>query len=191
MPWAGYRGGKRAPRSIAEPAAIDIPRSSSLNEFYPLINVLGLPATRSRLAVAQSVCTLHLRLLTLVLGGITCLLASAQPAYATGCHLPDRPVLARTLSWERWLRTGPGFGRGDARPAPPALAPLPCQGETPTTPGIGVTVVADQPAAPTFISPPLARESLPVDSAGASPHWLALRVDRPPRRLSPFQSHAG
>ncbi len=141
--------------------------------------------------MAQSDCTLRLRFLPLVLGGITCLLSSEKPARAAGCHIPDRPVLARTLSWERWLKNSAAFDRGNVRPAPPALAPLPCHGETPTTPGIGITIVAGEPAAITILFPPVAGERLAVDSGEASPERIAPRLERPPRRFCPFTSPAG
>src|SRR5437762_5697683 len=69
------------------------------------------------------------RLGILVSAGILCLWAATRPARAAGCHVPDRPVLGTTLSWEQEGRVELCFPR--AALAPPVLSHPPCPGEVP------------------------------------------------------------
>lgn len=67
--------------------------------------------------------------LVFVVTALSCLLAITGDSRAGGCHVPERPVLAQTLSWENELVV-------DSSTAPPVLAPPvlihpPCQGEVP------------------------------------------------------------
>jgi hypothetical protein len=110
-----------------------------------------------------------------------CVLSCAGSVLAAGCHVPERPVLAQTLSWDHWqLLKMPHTGLG-ARPATPAVMPLPCQGEIPTLPS-----VVSIPMAATFgaaIGPEAPGEGGPavVESLLIIPSPLSIRLDRPPR----------
>ena len=70
--------------------------------------------------------------LILALTGTLFLVTGSRTAQATGCHVPERPVLARALSWERWQQAGYSPADPLLAPAPPAILPVPCQGETAT-----------------------------------------------------------
>ena len=69
------------------------------------------------------------RLGILLLTGILCSTAAIRPARASGCHVPDRPVLGTGLSWER--EPGGDLDSPAAALAPPVLTHLPCPGEVP------------------------------------------------------------
>ena len=82
--------------------------------------------------MTQSGRKLENHLLILALTGTLFLVTGPRTAQATGCHVPERPVLARSLSWERWLQGGYSPAEPRVAPAPPAILPVPCQGETAT-----------------------------------------------------------
>ena len=82
--------------------------------------------------MTQSGRKLENHLLILALTGTLFLVTGSRTAQATGCHVPERPVLARSLSWERWQQAGYSPADPLLAPAPPAILPVPCQGETPT-----------------------------------------------------------
>ncbi|WP_068416075.1 hypothetical protein [Planctomyces sp. SH-PL62] len=103
------------------------------------------------------------------------LAVSARDSRAGGCHVPDRPILARSTSWDAWATTGPAI-LVEFPAAPAAFRPLPCEVETPshsgrdvppapsastaslaiaTPPAVGSPLrPAEEPIAPTFIATP-------------------------------------
>ena len=91
-----------------------------------------------------------------------CLLSCAGTARAAGCHVPERPVLAQTLSWDRWQKAHETHASHGVMPASPAVVPLPCQGEIPTLPSVASVPMA---AAPT----PATRHELPLPLKGGCP----------------------
>ncbi len=106
---------------------------------------------------------------------------SAMPAQAAGCHVPERPVLATPLSWERDGRTAAWAMTDDGPVAPHVLTRVPCPGEVPQVP-VMTTVNAGQAIlAPVEIAPSIGCESLVavVNLATITPHFS--RLDRPPR----------
>src|SRR5205814_3448428 len=110
-----------------------------------------------------------------------CLLSCAGTARAAGCHVPERPVLAQTLSWDRWQKAQETHASHGAMPASPAVVPLPCQGEVPTLPPVSSLPMAAAPT-PATEHVALALEGLvPADALPRIPSPLAFRLDRPPR----------
>jgi hypothetical protein len=111
------------------------------------------------------------------------LLWIATESRAAGFHVPDRPVLSGSLSWEKNLSR-------DLNAAPPALAPPilahpPCEGESPTL----LERVGGAPAAD-------GRPQIGLDPSGGSktdisyapayrPQPPGIRLDRPPRLVEP------
>ena len=61
--------------------------------------------------------------------GVLLVLVEAAPAGASGCHVPDRPVLGSRLSWEE--DHGLNLGTTTETQAPPVLTHPPCSGEVP------------------------------------------------------------
>jgi hypothetical protein len=122
------------------------------------------------------------RVLMLALLGTACLISSARSAQATGCHVPERPVLAHTFSWERWERTGIPHTRVVPSPTAPAVHRLPCQGETPTLPSLAVTPLTPALVADWRIDAPTRGERVSIDSPTSIPSPFTSRVDRPPRQ---------
>ena len=131
--------------------------------------------------MAQSGRKLENHLMILALTGTLFLVTGQQPAKATGCHVPERPVLARTLSWERWQEAG--YSHADPRlaPAPPAILPMPCQGETPTLPLFASGPVGADFVPDVVFEPSAAGEGVAYDSPLRRPFPIASRLDRPPR----------
>jgi hypothetical protein len=119
----------------------------------------------------------------LVLTGILCSLAAAGPARASGCHVPDRPVLGTRLAWEQ-----ESVGDPDSRAtiiAPPVLTHLPCPGEVPhnlnsTTVPSGLACLA-----PVGLDLPAFSEALRAGTVLAHLQVMAARLDRPPRLDEP------
>ncbi|WP_165245314.1 hypothetical protein [Paludisphaera soli] len=102
--------------------------------------------------------------------------SAGSESRAAGCHVPERPVLSRTTSWDAWANADPA---GLAAPA--ALRPLPCEGETPYRAGLdapAVPAAATTPAAPE--SPPASSSLRPAD-APVAPRLASTPLDRPPR----------
>ncbi len=123
------------------------------------------------------------RIVLLALTGTMCLSLgiAPRPARAAGCHVPERPVLAHTLSWERLLHAGLTAAHRSAGVAPPAIIPLPCQGEVPTLPSTtSQLLVADRAACRMTPPPALSEPVFPEPPATALPS-LSSRLDRPPR----------
>lgn len=121
------------------------------------------------------------RLLILALTGTLFLATGPRAAQAAGCHVPERPVLARALSWERWQQSG--YSSADSRlaPAPPALLPLPCQGETPTLQLFASGLVSADLAPGLVLKTSDSGEDVAVESPSRLPIPFASRLDRPPR----------
>jgi hypothetical protein len=170
------------------PAAIDNLQGTTLNELYPFLPFRCSRATGSRLTVVQSGCMFRHRLLMLGLAEMILVLSGTPEASAAGCHGPDRPVLARSLAWESWL--GVGNSPAAVRAAPPVLVPLPCHGETPSTPDGGVSLPNPAAIAAMTFFPPVPRERMTLQSGDASPRLIASRLERPPRRTSASPSTA-
>ncbi len=103
----------------------------------------------------------------------------AAPAMASGCHVPDRPVLGERLTWDSVDRPiEPGSSE---RLAPPVLKRVPCGGEVPPVPGaqVGLTGPADRPGCRLVL--PQSSESSTTDDEPARALALSSRLDRPPR----------
>src|SRR4051794_1393106 len=83
-------------------AAIDKVLVSTSNENRPLKRYSALTNLGRCAVVMLSGRMSSCRLLMLSLAGAVCLMLGSRSANATGCHIPDRPVLAHTFSWERW-----------------------------------------------------------------------------------------
>lgn len=128
-------------------------------------------------------------LLALLLTGIAGLIAEPGCAQAAGCHAPDRPVVARSLSWERWERTDSSVSRL-AAPAPPVLLLMPCQGEIPTLPSFATGILEPLLTAEARLIPPSPGECLAMRSLTAIGPLIASRLDRPPRQDSDWLSKA-
>jgi hypothetical protein len=113
--------------------------------------------------------------------GILFLIIGAQPSYAAGCHVQDRPVLQISLSWENLQEIDPLAPSRIL--APPILTHVPCGGETPFAPGSlahpVVAILIDNSPLPLQ-----SRSGLPFEHTRvhhAQPP--SLRLDRPPRLL--------
>ena len=133
--------------------------------------------------MTQSGCKLENHLLILALTGILFLVTGPPTAQATGCHVPERPVLARSLSWE--VGQQPGFSRfyPRAAPAPAVIVPVPCQGETPTLQSF-VSGLASADFAPGRYVGKLEPSGRHADceAPALDPTPRSSRLDRPPRR---------
>ena len=138
--------------------------------------------------MTQSGRKLENHLLILALTGTLFLVTGPRTAQATGCHVPERPVLARSLSWERWQQAG--FSPADllAAPAPPAISPVPCQGETPTLQLFASSLVSADFAPGRVLEEPASGEHAAFEPPSQVPSPLASRLDRPPRRESACRS---
>src|SRR3954454_4920335 len=110
-----------------------------------------------------------------------CLLSCAGTARAAGCHVPERPVLAQTLSWDRWQTAQEAHAGPGLRTASPAVAPLPCQGEVPTLPSVASIPMAAAPAPAAERVALALEERMPAETPPRIPSPLAFRLDRPPR----------
>ncbi len=118
----------------------------------------------------------------LALTGTLFLLTGSHSAQAGGCHVPERPVLARSLSWERWQQDGYRPAGLILAPASPAIFPLPCHGETPTLQSFASGLVSAD-VTPGVVLEPLAPEKHAVfESPSHAKSPIASRLDRPPRR---------
>jgi hypothetical protein len=110
----------------------------------------------------------------------SCLLATTGGAWASGCHVPDRPVLASKMSWENQL----AIDLSTAPPVqvPPVLTRPPCHGEVPH-----LLVPADGPSAAPWhrigIDSPGQSGVIPAGSSTEHPQPLDARLDRPPRLI--------
>ena len=149
----------------------------------PLI-VFCVDEFRSRSVVTQSGRELENHLLILALTGTLFLVIGARTAQATGCHVPERPVLARSLSWERWQQAGFSPAHPLVAPAPPAILPVPCQGETPTLWSFASGLVSADFAPDRVLKEPASGEHVAFESPSRVPFSIASRLDRPPRRRS-------
>jgi hypothetical protein len=129
------------------------------------------------LSVRMSSC----RFLMLCLAGALSLLLGSRSAHATGCHLPDRPVLAHTFSWERWQSSGNSHQGMIALPSPPAVHRLPCQGEIPTLPSPGNVPLGPALALDLIAQVPACGERAVIPSTRSLPVEFVSRLDRPPR----------
>lgn len=105
---------------------------------------------------------------------------AARPAGASGCHVPDRPVLGERLSWDRVDLIGP---IGDfERVVPPALKRVPCGGEVPTPPvaPAGFFGSALRSSDRVTLPPENVGRVAVGDDCRANPLHV-FRLDRPPR----------
>jgi hypothetical protein len=106
--------------------------------------------------------------------------ASGSESRAAGCHVPERPVLSRTTSWDDWATADPADFAA-APPAPAALRPLPCEGETPHRGGLDAPPAPADATTPALPEPPPASSALRPADAPVAPRYAATPVDRPPR----------
>ena len=127
-------------------------------------------------------------LLILALTGTLFLVTGPRTAQATGCHVPERPVLARSLSWERWQQAGFSPANRLIVPAPPVIVPVPCQGETPTLQSFASGLVSAESAPGAILEEPASGEHVAFESLSEVPSPIASRLDRPPRRESASRS---
>ncbi len=111
---------------------------------------------------------------------VVCWCWAARPAGASGCHVPDRPVLGERLSWDRVDPLGP-IGVSD-RLMPPVLRRTPCGGEVPTPPvaPTGLVESADRAADRVTLPPGTAGRLAVGDDRRDNPLHV-FRLDRPPR----------
>ena len=123
-------------------------------------------------------------LLILALTGTLFLVTGSRTAQATGCHVPERPVLARFLSWERWQQAGYSLADPLLAAAPPAILPVPCQGETATLQWFASGLVSADFAPDRVLEEPASGERVAFESPSQLPFPIASRLDRPPRRGS-------
>ena len=121
-------------------------------------------------------------LLILALTGTLFLVTGPRTAQATGCHVPERPVLARSLSWERWQQAGYSPADPLLAPAPPAILPVPCQGETPRLESFAGGLVSADFAPGRVLERPASGEHVAFESPSQVPFPIASRLHRPPRR---------
>jgi hypothetical protein len=105
----------------------------------------------------------------------------ARPAQAAGCHVPERPIVATPLSWERDDRLEAWAMTEDTPLAAPALTRVPCPGEIPHVPATSTLSIGPALLAAAESASPVRRESLLAtdDIASIEPH--PHRLDRPPR----------
>src|SRR5262245_10385726 len=84
----------------------------------------------------------------------------ARPAQAAGCHVPERPIVATPLSWEREGRLEAWAMTEDGPLAPPVLKRVPCPGEIPHVPATSTLTIGPALLAAAEIAPLVRRESL-------------------------------
>jgi len=110
------------------------------------------------------------------------LVGGVEPRRASGCHVPDRPVLGSRLSWEEQLLIDLGPPR--VITAPPTLTHPPCRGEIPhilrsagASSGVAWHRQVDlEPESPTgTVLPGICPEHR---------EFLGTRLDRPPRPVA-------
>ncbi len=120
----------------------------------------------------------------LALTGTLFLVIGSLRADAAGCHVTDRPVLARSLSWERWQHGGYTPVDLVLAPAPPAIFPLPCLGETPTLQSFASGLVSADVTPRVHLERLVPEKHAVFESPSHAESPIASRLDRPPRRLS-------
>jgi hypothetical protein len=120
--------------------------------------------------------------LILALTGTLFLVVGPRSVQATGCHVPERPVLGRFLFLERSHETGLSPTNSRAAFAPPAIMPVPCQGETPTLPSVTSSLLITDLAPGLMLDPLVPGQNVVNESPAQIPCPIASRLDRPPRR---------
>ena len=141
--------------------------------------------------MTQSGRKLENHLLILALTGTLFLVAGPRTAQATGCHVPERPVLARSLSWERWQQGGYSPADPLVAPAPTAILPVPCQGETPTLQSFASGLVSADLAPGRVLEEPVSGEHAACEAPSLVPSPIASRLDRPPPQRFPLSIDPG
>ena len=121
-------------------------------------------------------------LLILALTGTLIVVTGPRNAQATGCHVPERPVLAHSLLWERWQQAGYSAAGSLVAPAPPAILPLPCHGETPTLQLLASGLVSADFAPGMVLELQAPGDSLGFNEPSRLPYLIISRLERPPRR---------
>jgi len=115
----------------------------------------------------------------LVWTGILCSTATIRPARASGCHVPDRPVLGTRLSWEQ--EPDADLDSPAAALAPPVLTHLPCPGEVPQLLNPPTPPSAPACLAVAGLDLPELSEIFRTGELLGHPQPRAARLDRPPR----------
>jgi hypothetical protein len=117
----------------------------------------------------------------LVLSGALCLLSGLEPVHASGCHVPDRPVLQSRFSWER----DQSLDRNALLVvhAPPILTHPPCQGEVPHLPDSSSVTGPAVLLACTHFDPLRVSCGLAILPHQLQCQPVVIRIDRPPRPI--------
>ncbi len=158
-------------------------RTAPIDNTWPGLLASNYPSSRSwviyrsRSDVVRAV-PAHLSRGLVFLVAALCLLAATGNSRASGCHVPELPVLASKMSWDNEF----AIDLSPATPvqAPPVLARPPCHGEVPH-----LLVPADGPSAALShrigIDLPGRSGSIPAGSTALHPQPFGTRLDRPPR----------
>ena len=122
------------------------------------------------------------RRVALAIAGLI-LAVSGRESRAGGCHVPERPALSRSTSWDDWATTAPAaFAEPETPRAPAALRTPPCGGETPSRSGHDAPPAPPALEADALVAPaPSPDPRLRPGDAPASPRPAPAPLDRPPR----------
>jgi hypothetical protein len=134
--------------------------------------------------VRQSGSNLAIRLLLLVVTAVGLFLTGPRAATAAGCHVSERPAIARALTWDRLTAMSLLGDRHLPTSVLPAFVPPSCPGETPTL-ASSTTQILASPFQAEPSSRPLARgETILVPCVNPQPPPFPSQLLRPPRRAA-------
>jgi hypothetical protein len=134
--------------------------------------------------VRQSGSNLAVRLLLLVVTAVGLLLTGPRAATAAGCHVSERPAIARALTWDPLTAMSLLGDRHLPTAIRPAFVPPSCPGETPTLASSTTQSLASPVQAPS-LSRLLARgETILVPCVNPQPPPFPSQLLRPPRRAA-------